>query len=60
MWRIKSLAAKEDTLIEEEIKKLLDDYYGDTRTDVQKEDIAEFVKDYSPELTIIFAANKFV
>lgn len=44
----------------DEIIELLNDYYGGSRSDDQKEDIAEFIKNYSPELTRIFATNKFV
>ena len=34
----------------EEIKELLDDYYGDSRSDETKQAIAEFVRNYGNEL----------
>jgi lysyl-tRNA synthetase class I len=43
----------------EEIKKLLDIYYGETRSDNQKQEIAKFIRGYSPELLRILKYNNY-
>lgn len=46
-------------MLREKVKALLDDYYGDGRGDVHKEEIVDFVRNYSFDLLQILKEDNF-
>jgi len=45
--------------MEEKLMELLNDYYGDSRSDDHKEEIADFIRGYSYELLEILKHNQW-